>query len=122
MAEFQSHLNNYDSQLEEAKKKAGDATLEVTKIGERVTLFERNLTSLRGGLDSLRTDHKETDSNLNLMTLVSVHTLCCLSMIYMLPVFIISCIYIVNSIIMICVLHLLSNIMQKHVQPGTLAC
>ena len=72
MAEFQGHLESYDSQLEDVKKTAGDATLQATKTDGRVELFERNLTSLRGGLDGLKKEHKETDSNLELLTLVSL--------------------------------------------------
>ena len=78
MAEFRGHLENYDSQLNDVTKKAGDAILDVTKIGERVTLFDRNLTSLRGGLDSLQREQTEADSNLDLLAQVSLHSHPCL--------------------------------------------
>ena len=71
MAEFHSHLESYDSQLDEVKKLAGDATFLVTKIDERVQVFERNLTGLKGGLEGLRQQHKEADDNLDLLTFVS---------------------------------------------------
>ena len=72
MAEFHSHLESYDSQLEDVKKTAGDARHQVTKVDQRVQLFERNLTSLRGGLEGVRSDHTETVSNLDLLSLVSM--------------------------------------------------
>ena len=70
MAAFDSHLKSYDSRLDDVTRTAGDATLDVTKIGERVSLFERNLTVLKTGLESLQRDHTETDSNLDLLSLV----------------------------------------------------
>ena len=78
MAEFRGHLESYDSQLNDVKKTAGDATLDVTKIGERVKLFDRNLTSLRGGLGTLQREQTEADSNLDLLALVSLHSHPCL--------------------------------------------
>ena len=85
MAEFDSHLKSYDSQLQDVTKTAGDATLDVTKIGERVGLFERNLTSLRTDLEAVRRDHTDTDSNLELLSLVSPHSTPCLSPYHSMP-------------------------------------
>jgi methyl-accepting chemotaxis protein/Ca2+-binding EF-hand superfamily protein len=68
MAEFRSHIESYDAQLAEVKRLTGDTTSQATKVDERVQLFERNLTSLRGGLERLQQGHRETDSNLDLLT------------------------------------------------------
>lgn len=74
MADFNSHLESYDSQLTDARKKAGDATLAVTKIDEKVQLFERNLTRLKTGLEGVKKEHTDTASNLDLLSWVSLST------------------------------------------------
>ena len=71
MVEFRSHLESYDSQLAEVKRLAGDATHDVSKVEEKVQVLHGNVSSLKGGLNALRLDHKDTANDLDLLVTVS---------------------------------------------------
>lgn len=71
MAEFHSHLESYDSQLKTVKQLAGDATLDVSVVDKRVLLLRRNVSSLKGSLNSMQLDHKDTENSLDLLAIVS---------------------------------------------------
>lgn len=71
MAIFQSHIQSYDSQLEELKRQAGEAAHDVTKYTEKVQLLYRNVSSLKDSLKTVQSKHEDTVSNLDLLTAVS---------------------------------------------------
>lgn len=71
MAEYHSHLQSYDAQLNEVKRLAGDATNDVTKVDERVQLLHRNVSSLKDRLKVVQSNHKDTVDNLDLLSAVS---------------------------------------------------
>ena len=71
MAIFQSHIQSYDSQLEELKRQAGETTHDVTKYTEKIQLLYRNLSSLKDSLKTVQSNHKDTVGNLDLLSAVS---------------------------------------------------
>lgn len=71
MAVFQSHIQSYDSQLEELKRQAGDTTHDVTKYKVQVKLLYRNVSGLKDSLETVQSGHKDTTDNLDLLTAVS---------------------------------------------------
>lgn len=79
MAEFRGHLESYDAQLADVKRDAGDATLKVTKVDEKVQVLQGNVTSLKSTLSNVQSNHRETVDNLDLLTTVSFYTSICIS-------------------------------------------
>ena len=71
MAEFEARLMSYDNAIEEAKRLVGDATHEVSNFDVKLQVLRRNITSLKGSLGGVQMNHKDTVSNLELLTTVS---------------------------------------------------